>query len=344
MCGIFGLASTALKASSYNNYTDMLSHRGPDDSGHYQDEFVYLGHRRLSIIDIGGGHQPIFNKDKTIGIIFNGEIYNYHELKQELSSKGYSFSSESDTETILYAYQEWGEDCVNKLRGMFAFAIWDKTKETLFMARDRLGIKPLFYSDYNGVLYFSSEIKAIVADPDFPRDIDEKALVSYFTLSYIPAPMTIYKNINKLLPGHTLTWKNGSYVVKKYWDLHFVPDRNKSEDDFVDEFMSIFKDSVEKHMISDVPIGAFLSGGVDSSAIVALMSGATNESVKTFCMGFGGNAGGYLDERDYAKLVADKYHTKHLGLPYQDHALPHQSKQKPPHQQMIGYLVTCLNL
>ncbi|MDH5570144.1 MAG: asparagine synthase (glutamine-hydrolyzing) [Gammaproteobacteria bacterium] len=311
MCGIFGIASTNGNNISCKDYTDTLFHRGPDDSGFYNDNYVCLGHRRLSIIDLGGGHQPLLNDNETIIIVFNGEIYNFHELRDLLISRGYEFKTKSDTEAILHAYEEWGASCVDYLRGMFAFAIWDKMNETLFIARDRLGIKPLFYAEHNGVLYFSSEIKAIIEDNNFPREIDEQALVSYFTFSYIPAPMTIYKHIRKLLPGHTLQWSNGKVEIKKYWDIHFIPDRTKNEKAFIEEFMDIFSDSVQGHLISDVPIGAFLSGGVDSSAIVAFMSQLSSSPVNTFCMGFGGNTGGYLDERIYADIMAKKYHTNH---------------------------------
>ena len=314
MCGIFGVASNKLQEFPIKAFTDVLSHRGPDASGYYSDENVSLGHRRLSIIDLEGGHQPLFNTDESVGIVFNGEIYNFLELKDILIKKGCSFSTKSDTEVILQAYEEWGEKCVDYLRGMFAFAIWDKNNRTLFIARDRLGIKLLFYAEHSGLFYFSSEIKAIIADKKFPRDIDEKAVASYFTLSYIPAPLTIYSKIRKLLPGHTLTWKDGKITIKQYWDIHFIPDRSKSEDYFIEGFMDVFKDSVRIHLISDVPLGAFLSGGVDSSAIVALLSDITATPVNTFCMGFGGNTGGYLDARVYADMVAKRYQTNHQQI------------------------------
>lgn len=311
MCGIFGVASEKLQKFPLQTFTDMLAHRGPDAGGYYSDEHVGLGHRRLSIIDLEGGKQPLFNADESIGLVFNGEIYNFLELKDILSDKGYVFLTKSDTEVILHAYEEWGEKCVDYLRGMFAFAVWSKKDRTLFIARDRLGIKPLFYAEHNGLFYFSSEIKAIIADKSFPRDIDEKAVASYFSVSYIPAPLTIFSKIRKLLPGHTLTWENGKTTIKEYWDIHFVPDRSKSEDYFLEGFMDVFRDSVKSHLVSDVPLGAFLSGGVDSSAIVALMSDITTSPVNTFCMGFGGDTGGYLDERAYAEMVATRYQTNH---------------------------------
>jgi len=311
MCGIYGFVSKEENDLPYKKFTDTLSHRGPDDGGYYRDEYVALGHRRLSIIDLEGGHQPLFNNDNSIAIVFNGEIYNYLDIRKVLQERGYNFRTKSDTETILYAYEEWGEECVHHLRGMFAFSIWDKKEQSLFIARDRVGIKPLFYAEHEGVFYFSSELKAIIANNEFPRNIDEKAVASYFTLSYIPAPLTIYSGIKKLLPGHTITWKQGEWKISKYWDLHFSPDRARSEADFIEEFMDVFKNSTDCHLISDVPLGAFLSGGVDSSAVVAAMSKVSADPVNTFCMGFGGNTGGYLDERKYAKEVSEAFGTLH---------------------------------
>jgi len=311
MCGIFGIASSKLKPLSLSKTTDTLSHRGPDDYGFYNDDSVALGHRRLSIIDVDGGHQPIFNEDRTKCIIFNGEIYNFLQLRDQLLKNGHCFSTKSDTETVLHAYEEWGEDCVNHFRGMFAFAVWNAREKTLFLARDRLGIKPLFHAEYKGIFYFASEMKAILEDQAFPRDLDENALACYFSLSYIPAPLTIYTRIKKLLPGHTLTWKDGVTRTRKYWDLHFMPDRDKDETYFIESFMELLQESVKMRLMSEVPLGAFLSGGIDSSAIVALMSRVSSETVNTFCMGFGGDTGGYLDEREYARMVAERYSTNH---------------------------------
>ena len=314
MCGIFGLVSRSLlhlNKDIFEASTSTLSHRGPDDSGFFYGDGVMLGHRRLSIIDIEGGHQPLFNEDKTKCIIYNGEIYNYLELRDRLLLNGHKFATRSDTETILHAYEEWGEGCVEYLRGMFAFAIWDSKANTLFLARDRLGIKPLFYAEHNGAFYFGSEMKAILADQSFPRDIDEMALACYFTLAYIPAHLTIYSKIRKLLPGHTLTWKNGHFTTHKYWDLNFVPDKSKTEKYFIDGFMELLHDSVRMRLMSEVPLGAFLSGGIDSSTVVALMSKASENPVNTFCMGFGGDIGGYLDERKFARMMSERYETNH---------------------------------
>ena len=245
MCGIFGIVSKANRSFPLNSSVDTLRHRGPDDSALYYDDNICLGHRRLSIIDLEGGHQPIFNEDQSKCIVFNGEIYNYLQLRNELLNKGHRFSTRSDTETILHAYEEWGEKCVDYFRGMFAFAIWDSRDQRLFIARDRLGIKPLFYAEHKGKFYFASEMKAILADRAFPRDIDEMALACYFTLSYIPAPLTIYRSIRKLLPGHIQTIKNGKIRTHKYWDLYFEPARGRDENYFIQEFMKLLQESVK---------------------------------------------------------------------------------------------------
>ena len=311
MCGIFGIVAPNPDLGFLKRATDTLSHRGPDDSGLYLDNHAGLGHRRLSIIDVAGGHQPIFNEDGTKCIVFNGEIYNFAELRQRLVALGHLFETYGDTETILHAYEEWGESCVEHLRGMFAFAIWDATEQVLFLSRDRFGIKPLFYGEYQNGFCFASEMKAILIDDEFPREIDEQALAAYFTLSYIPGEMTIYKDIRKLLPGHNLTWKEGKCSIRKYWNLSFHPEEDKTEKFWIEKMMELLRESVGIHLVSEVPLGAFLSGGVDSSAIVALMTEFSDKPVNTICMGFGGEVGGYLDERGYARQVAERYKTSH---------------------------------
>ncbi|KPJ65506.1 hypothetical protein AMJ44_10025 [candidate division WOR-1 bacterium DG_54_3] len=311
MCGIFGVVSSDLKDFPLEEITNTLFHRGPDNYGIYRDDNVALGHRRLSIIDLESGRQPIFNEDRSMCIIFNGEVYNFVHLRDELLSKGHQFSTRSDTETIVHAYEEWGGNCVDHLRGMFAFAIWDSKNKRLFLARDRLGIKPLFYAEHKGRFYFASEMKAILAEQTFPRELNELALSCYFLLSYIPAPLSIYTGIRKLLPGHTLTWKNGEIRLNKYWDLYFAPDRSKNEKYFIQGSMDLLQESVRMRLMSEVPLGAFLSGGIDSSAVVGLMSKVSTKPVNTFCMGFGGDIGGYLDERKYAQMVAERYSTYH---------------------------------
>ncbi len=311
MCGIFGVTHAGFKDGPWEAAVGSISHRGPDGYGYHVDETIFMGHRRLSIIDLEGGSQPIYNEDRSQCIIFNGEIYNFIELRNDLLQRGHVFTTRSDTETILHAYEEWGGGCVERLRGMFAFAIWDIRKKELFIARDRFGIKPLFYGQYKGRFYFASEMKAILTDPEYPREIDEGAMVSYFTLSYIPAPLTIFSAIRKLMPGHTLTWSKGNIRIRKYWDLQISPERGKSEKYFIDGFLGLLEEAVGMHLISDVPLGAFLSGGLDSSAIVAMMSRTSSEKVNTFTIGFGGEVGGYLDERGYARMVAQRYTTNH---------------------------------
>jgi asparagine synthase (glutamine-hydrolysing) len=316
MCGIAGIfyynkAEQQNLRAEIAKMTACLVHRGPDDSGYYIGGHVALGHRRLSIIDLKTGHQPMFNEDKSICIIFNGEIYNFQEIKSGLIQNGHQFSSNSDTETIIHAYEEWGEACVEKLRGMFAFCIWDAQDKKLFLARDRLGEKPVFYTSYNGKFAFASEMKSILVDPQFDRSVDGEALASYFTFSYIPAPQTIFKNIRKLPAGYFLTIRDGHIKIKRYWDVAFEPDMQKKEDDFILEFMELLEESVKIRLMSDVPLGAFLSGGIDSSTVVAMMSHECSQPVKTFTIGFGGNTGGFEDERPYARLVAEKYRTNH---------------------------------
>ena len=322
MCGIFGVISLdgqlAEKRIHIPGDTEILKHRGPDDYGSFKDAHIFLGHRRLSIIDLDSGKQPIFNEDQTVCVIFNGEIYNYEELRQILISKGHVFSTNSDTETIVHAYEEWGNECVSKFNGMFGFIIWDMKKRKMFAARDRLGIKPFFYAEYNGVLYVASEMKAILQFPHFPREIDPDAAASFFMLSYIPAPLSIYRHIKKLLPGHTLECADGNVRIQKYWDVHFYPDTTRNERQVTQKLLELLEDAVRLRMISHVPLGAFLSGGIDSGLIVALMSKNSPNPINTFCMGFGGDVGGYMDERGYAQEVVEKYgaiHTEYTVHP-----------------------------
>jgi len=315
MCGIFGILELKGKIDpgrfNLPNETEILRHRGPDDYGYFIDKNIYLGHRRLSIIDLKTGKQPIFNEDGSKCIIFNGEVFNFQEIRKDLETCGHRFSTNSDTETILHSYEEWGSACLDHFRGMFAFAIWDSREKKLFIARDRLGIKPLFYAIIGDTLYFASEMKAILQYSFFPREMDMDALGAYFMLSYIPAPMTIFKHIRKLLPGHVLEVRNGKVTVSQYWDLKFLPDHTKNEDYFIDGFMGLLEEAVKLRLISDVPLGAFLSGGIDSGTVVALMSGLTTEPVRTFNIGFGGNTGGFLDERGFAREVAERYGAIH---------------------------------
>lgn len=313
MCGILGCVNIEGELGGIERFDlkEKLNRRGPDGAGMYYDGVAYLYHSRLSIIDIGGGSQPIFNETNDICVIFNGEIYNYGELQKQLIELGHFFKTNSDTEVIVHAYEQWGCNCVDHFRGMFAFAIWDGLRKVLFIARDRLGIKPLFYTVVNNTLYFASEIKALLQFDSIKKRINNDGLAAYFTLSYIPSPLTIYENIYKLPAGHTLLVERSKVTIKKYWDIHFKPDYSKNEDYFEQGINHLLEESVRLRMISDVPVGAFLSGGIDSGMIVAMMSQMSNEPVHTFCMGFGGEVGGYLDERVYAKLIATKYATRH---------------------------------
>jgi asparagine synthase (glutamine-hydrolysing) len=315
MCGILGILKLNgdLDAADYGlpNRSDILAHRGPDDHGYYLDDQIFMGHRRLSIIDLNTGKQPIFNEDETVCIVFNGEIYNFFEIRTELTNAGHIFRTNTDTEAIIHAYEQWGTDCLKRLRGMFTFALWDRTKKSLFIARDRLGIKPLFYCIHGDTFYFASEIKGILQYNDIPRSLDYSALASYFNFAYIPNPITIFRHIKKLPPGFYLEIKNATVRTKQYWDVQFIPDRSRTEKYFIDEFRQLLEESVRLRLVSDVPIGAFLSGGVDSGAIVAMMAKTADEAVRTLSIGFGGDVGGYFDERSIAREVSERYHTRH---------------------------------
>lgn len=315
MCGFLGVldlrGDPRRRTSSDDPEAGVLLHRGPDACGSYSDGDLVMRHRRLSIIDVAGGHQPLFNEDRSVCIAYNGEIYNYRELTRELQALGHRFETHSDTECIVHAYEEYGRDCVNRLRGMFAFAIWDKRSRTLFLARDRLGIKPLYLASHNGTYWFASEIKGILQQMDRPREIDPVALASFIDLTYIPAPWTIYKGIRKVEPGTTVEIDARGERVRRYWDLQFDPDHSTGEERFAAEIRQMLDRAVEMRLISEVPLGAFLSGGVDSGAIVGLMQGRENEPTATFTIGYGGETGGFLDERGYARQVAERYGCRH---------------------------------
>jgi asparagine synthase (glutamine-hydrolysing) len=309
MCGIAGVfhvdPAAVVLPSNVERMTAVLRHRGPDEGSVYVDGAVALGHRRLSIIDVAGGQQPIFNEDGTKAIVFNGEIYNYAVLRDRLMARGHRFATRSDTEVILHAYEEYGEDCVQHLRGMFAFAIWDAPQRRLFLARDRLGIKPLYYRWDGRTLLFASELKAILRHPGVPRTIDPVALDDYLTYLYIPAPKTIFQGIRKLPPGHTLTASRDGLRERQYWDVDFAPREGLSEAEYAAGLMDKLREAVALHLMSEVPLGAFLSGGVDSSAVVGLMAEASDKPVNTASIGFR-EAG--FDELPYARMVA-----RHFG-------------------------------
>ena len=313
MCGIAGIfhfdPSRLVDQSLLKKMTNCLSHRGPDGEGFYANNNIGLGHRRLSIIDLSTGDQPMFNEDKSIAIIFNGEIYNYVELKEELKQLGCKFHTNSDTEVMIRAYETWGVDCQNKFNGMWAFALWDERKKQLFISRDRLGEKPLFYSTYDNTFLFGSEIKSILAF-GLPRVPNLELTELYLSLGYIPAPYTFYKNISKLQAGHCLIVSQNSVQEKKYWDLPAIDEENMISDkkQVYENFEHLLKDSVRIRMRSDVPYGAFLSGGLDSAGIVALMSEISKEPVKTFTIGSDKKM---FDERKLAAQVAEKFKTDH---------------------------------
>jgi asparagine synthase (glutamine-hydrolysing) len=313
VCGIAGLVgrqSEIVDAATVRQMCATIVHRGPDDEGVRASGNVGLGMRRLSIIDLAGGHQPIHNEDKSIWIVFNGEIYNFPELREGLLKRGHSFYTHSDTEVIVHLYEELGGDCISKLRGMFAIALYDERQQTLLLARDRLGKKPLYYAQKDGRLYFGSEIKTILAvAPEFASNINKRALLQYFSLQYIPDPNSAYRDIAKLPPGNLLEYKNGQISVREYWNLPaYSTAKIASEQECLDELERQLAEAVRIRLISDVPLGALLSGGVDSSVVVALMARASNSPVKTFSIGFGKQD---YNEAPYARAVAEKFGTEH---------------------------------
>lgn len=310
MCGICGKYS--LKGVEPQELRGMLRaivHRGPDDEGIYLNGCIGLGNRRLSIIDLTGGHQPICNEDRTVWIVYNGEIYNYRQLRQDLAQRGHVFSTRTDTEVIVHLYEERGEACVRLLRGMFAFAIWDGRQHKLFLARDRLGQKPLFYAQQEQDLLFASEVKAILAASKCDREMDREAVHHYLSLRFIPPPHTMLRHVKKLPAAHTLTYQDGQIALSRYWDLSFRPKLDLPGPELIGVLEDKLKKSVASHLVSDVPVGALLSGGMDSSMIVALMAEQTESSFKTFSIGVDEQD---FDELPYAKSVARQYGTCHI--------------------------------
>jgi len=317
MCGICGKLEFDLQArvspTLVKAMADTISHRGPDDDGYYVSGPIGLGFRRLSIIDLNTGHQPISNEDGSVWIVFNGEIYNYQELREHLLSRGHIFKTRTDTEVIVHLYEEFGESCVEKLRGMFAFAIWDGRNRTLFIARDRLGIKPLYYASSSKSLVFASEMKAILADPEVRREVEPAMIDRFLSFNYTPGEETFFKNIHKLQPGHYMVARPGELQVRQYWDLHFSgepvhPNQKQAEEQLVD----LLEESVRLHMISDVPVGFLLSGGLDSTAMLSLAAGKTDQPISSYTIGF--SEPGIEDERPYARLAASRYGVKHYEM------------------------------
>jgi asparagine synthase (glutamine-hydrolysing) len=307
MCGIAGIYGVSDK-TLVKRMCDKIIHRGPDEVGYYIDGNVSLGMRRLSIIDLSTGSQPIFNEDGSIVVVFNGEIYNFKELREDLEQKGHHFSTNSDTEVIVHAYEEYGYECLKRFNGMFAIALWDTNRKELFLARDRIGIKPLYYTMIDESVVFASEIKSILEYDEIKREVDEEALAEYFILRYVPAPLTILKGIRKLEPGSYMVVNGNGVKRKKYWSLDACKSIHKNEAYFKENILKTLKDSVKRRLIADVPLGVFLSGGVDSSTITAIASDFSFEPVKTFSVGFYGSE---YDETPYARDVAEYFGTDH---------------------------------
>ena len=312
MCGICGIISTAkehIDEEVIRVMTEAMIHRGPDDEGIYSAPGVCLGHRRLSIIDLSSaGRQPLPNEDKSIWVILNGEIYNYKDLREELEKKGHKFHSNSDTEVIAHLYEEKGQDCVKSMVGMFAFGIWDAKKDLFLLARDRIGKKPLLYSYVNGKFCFASEFSALLKSNLIKKEMDLEALDYYLTFGYIPAPRTIYKNVFKLMPAHTLIFKGGQIKTERYWHLDYERKIKIKEEEAEEEVLKLLLDATRLRLYSDVPLGVFLSGGIDSSVIVGLMSKTYNQKIKTFSIGFDESD---YNELKYARNIAKHFNTEH---------------------------------
>lgn len=317
MCGICGKLNfdrqQPIEQGLIHRMMDVIKHRGPDGSGEFVSGPIGLGHRRLSIIDINTGIQPMANEDESVWVVYNGEIYNFQALRTELEAKGHQFKSSSDTEVIVHLYEELGDQCVTRLRGMFAFALWDKKHQRLLLARDRVGVKPLYYANTGQALIFGSEIKSLLVEPTVERHLNPFALDKFLTYYYLPGNETLLEGIAKLEPGHYLTVEGGQVSIRQYWDLHFAAKpAPQSFDDAVDRLRGLLFKTVKDHMISDVPVGVLLSGGVDSTGLLSYAVQETAKPIHTFTMGFSGE--GFQDERPYAKLAAQKFGTIHHDI------------------------------
>ena len=317
MCGICGAVRVnppgPVDEAVLRRMRDTMLHRGPDDEGLFLDGNVGLGHRRLSIIDLSGGHQPMANAEGTLWVTYNGEIYNFRELRALLESRGYAFRTKSDTEVILHAYAEFGERCVEHFRGMFTFGLWDRPRRRLFLARDRLGIKPLYYTFANGAFLFASEIKAILQWPGIAREVDRAALSDYLRYRYVPGPRTMFRGISKLQPGHRLILQNGNMSEEPYWDVPLEGPVSAQRPER--ELMARLRESVRLRLVSDVPLGVFLSGGIDSSTVVGLMAPMAEEAIQTFSVGYpDGGQGSELTEFQFARMAARRFSTNHREL------------------------------
>ena len=319
ICGIFDLNGLPIDPAVLGEMTEIIRHRGPDGDGQYVDREVGLGHRRLSIIDLGGGAQPIGNEDGKLQIVFNGEIYNFVELRAELESFGHKFKTRSDTEVIVHAYEEWGADCVRRFNGMFAFALWDGHKRELFLARDHLGIKPLYHVTIGSKLVFASEIKCLLLHPGCPRELDLESLAELFTFRYVPSPKTLFKGIAKVPPGYAMLCSRTGVKVNRFWD--WIPKHREDarEPELIEEYQSLLEDAVKLQLRSDVPLGLFLSSGVDSGALLAIMRNYSSGPVQTFTIGFEG--GERTNEIEDARVTAKQYGADHSAMmvSYQDY-------------------------
>ncbi len=328
MCGIVGIVrcdGLDVDRALLTRMADAVRHRGPDDDGFYLNGPVGLGMRRLSIIDLAGGAQPIHNQDCTAWIVFNGEIYNYRQLRDQLEKLGHTFYTNSDTEAIIHAYDQYGADCPKHLRGMFAFAIWDERTQELFLARDRVGKKPVLYAQVKGQLVFGSEFSALLQHPDIGKDIDFEALNHYLSFMCVPAPLTAYREIRKLEPGHSLRYRRGEIKIERYWQPDFSQKVDIPEQEAGEQAIAVLRDAVKVRLMSEVPLGAFLSGGIDSSAVVALMSEECSAPVKTFSIGF--------EEQDFSELHHARRVAEHVGA---DH---HEFIVRPDALEVLPILV-----
>ena len=302
MCGFVGFTNNISNTREVlERMSESITHRGPDSHGEHIDEGVALGFRRLSIIDLSNGSQPLYNEDGTVVLVFNGEIYNYQPLREELLSYGHSFSTETDSEVLIHGYEQWGKELLGRLRGMFAFVIWDKKRGELFGARDFFGIKPLYYTSMGGAFIFGSEIKSFLHHPLFVKELNTDALESYLTFQYSACEETFFKGVKRLLPAHYFVYKDGIMKTQRYWNVDFLPDESPGLEDWVNKISDTFKDSVEAHKIADVEVGSFLSSGVDSSYVAAVA-----DVDKTFTVGFG------EDER-YNEIGYAKEFSKYIG-------------------------------
>jgi asparagine synthase (glutamine-hydrolysing) len=317
MCGICGKLNfdhhELVDAELLRQMMDLIRHRGPDGGGEYRSGPVGLGHRRLSIIDLNSGAQPMSNEDGTVCVVYNGEIYNFPELRADLQARGHKFKSATDTEVIVHLYEELGAESVARLRGMFAFALWDKRRQLLLLARDRVGIKPLYYTNTGRALLFASEIKSLLVDPSVARHINPRAIDRFLTYGYLPGNETLFDGIHKLDPGHYLTICDGQIAVRQYWDLRFeTGPRWRNFDEAVGALQELLRRTVKDHMISDVPVGVLLSGGVDSTGVLRYAAERTDKPLHTFTIGFAGAE--FADERPYARLAAQRYGTVHQDI------------------------------